>query len=165
MKNRKERVELIVDLIKSRCISSQIELLRLIAERGFDVTQATLSRDLKLMKITKVSSGKGKFMYILPDSNLLKDNLLKSGNIDLSANYQSGFISLAISGNIAVVKTRNGYASGLAYDIDISNPPEILGTISGADTIFCVMQEGLTHDQIREVFSHLVPLDRKIPIF
>lgn len=165
MKNRKQRVELIVDLIRTKCIPSQVELLKLIAERGFHVTQATLSRDLKLLKITKMSSGRGKFMYILPDSNLLKDNLLKSGDVDLNTNCQGGFISLQISGNMAVIKTRNGYAAGLAYDMDISNRSEILGTIPGSDTIFCVMREGMTHDEIRKVFASLVPLDRKIPVY
>ena len=83
----------------------------------------------------------------------------------MNSNYQSGFISLEFSGNIAVIKTRNGYASGLAYDIDMSRAPEILGTIAGTDTIFAVMREGLTHEQAREIFSRFLPLDVKIPLY
>lgn len=165
MKNRKRRVELIVDLIKNNCIGSQEELSKMLSDNGYNVTQATLSRDLKLLKTTKVPTDRGTYMYILPDSNTIKDKLLVSGQLNMNSNYQSGFISLEFSGNIAVIKTRNGYASGLAYDIDMSRAPEILGTIAGTDTIFAVMREGLTHEQAREIFSRFLPLDVKIPLY
>ncbi len=165
MKNRKRRVELIVDLIKNNCIGSQEELSKMLSDNGYNVTQATLSRDLKLLKTTKVPTDRGTYMYILPDSNTIKDKLLASGQLNMNSNYQSGFISLEFSGNIAVIKTRNGYASGLAYDIDMSRAPEILGTIAGTDTIFAVMREGLTHEQAREIFSRFLPLDVKIPLY
>lgn len=165
MKNRKQRIELIVKIIREKCIGSQEELARLLAQEGFNVTQATLSRDLKMLKTTKVSTDRGSYMYILPDSNSLKDKLLATGQIAMNANYQSGFVSLAISGNIAVIKTRNGYAAGLAYDIDMSNAPEILGTIPGSDTIFVVLKEGITPDEAKEIFGRLLPLEQRIPTF
>ncbi|MDE5552612.1 MAG: hypothetical protein K2M03_04990 [Muribaculaceae bacterium] len=160
MKNRKKRVELIVELIRNNCIPSQEELVRLLAERGFHVTQATLSRDLKMLHTTKVPTDRGTYVYVLPDSNSLKDKLLTVGQLETNANYQSGFISLEFSGNIAVIKTRNGYASGLAYDIDMSNPPEILGTIPGTDTIFAVLREGLSRQEAIEVLKRFLPLDK-----
>lgn len=141
MKNRKLRVELIVDLIKNQCISSQEELAEILAENGFHVTQATLSRDLKMLKTTKVPTDRGTYMYILPDSNSLKDKLLANGQMAMNANYQSGFISLEFSENVVVIKTRNGYAQGLAYDIDVSKCNEIIGTVAGADTIICILRE------------------------
>ena len=165
MKNRKKRVELMVDLIRNQCIGSQEELADLLAKEGYIVTQATLSRDLKMLKTTKVPTDRGGYMYILPDSNSLKDKLLASGQLSMNANYQSGFVSLQFSKNIAVIKTRNGYAAGLAYDIDMSNAPEILGTIPGSDTILAVLREDVTHEQAREVFSRLLPLDHKIPSY
>ncbi|MDE5808110.1 MAG: hypothetical protein K2H76_08325 [Muribaculaceae bacterium] len=165
MKNRKKRVELMVDLIRNQCIGSQEELADLLAKEGYVVTQATLSRDLKMLKTTKVPTDRGGYMYILPDSNSLKDKLLASGQLSMNANYQSGFISLQFSGHIAVIKTRNGYAAGLAYDIDMSNAPEILGTIPGSDTILAVLREDVTHEQAREVFARLLPLDQKIPSY
>lgn len=137
----------------------------MLSDNGYNVTQATLSRDLKLLKTTKVPTDRGTYMYILPDSNTIKDKLLASGQLNMNSNYQSGFISLEFSGNIAVIKTRNGYASGLAYDIDMNRAPEILGTIAGTDTIFAVMREGLTHEQAREIFSRFLPLDVKIPLY
>lgn len=165
MKNRRKRVEVIVELIKSQCISSQDELAKKLAERGYNVTQATLSRDLKMLHTTKVPTDRGTYVYILPDSNSLKDKLLAAGQLDMNANYQSGFISLVFSGDIAVIKTRNGYAPGLAYDIDISNCPEILGTIAGANTIFAVLKEGLTSEEKLEVMGRFVPLKHYIPPF
>lgn len=133
------------------------------AEKGYKVTQATLSRDLKMLKTTKVPIDRGGYMYILPDSNSLKDKLLANGQISMKANYQSGFISLAISGNIAVIKTRNGYAAGLAYDLDMSQTPEILGTIPGADTIFAVLRADVSEERAYEIFRHLLPIDEKMP--
>lgn len=163
MKNRKQRVELMVKLISNQCIGSQEELAQLLEEAGYSVTQATLSRDLKMLKTTKVPTDRGGYMYILPDSNSLRDKLLAKGQIKMNANYQSGFVSLTLSRNVAVIKTRNGYAPGLAYDIDMSNTPEILGTIPGSDTIFAILREDVTHDKAMAIFSHLLPLDNQIP--
>lgn len=98
-------------------------------------------------------------MYVLPESDSLKDKILSSGHAPARANYQSGFISLKFSGNIAVIKTRNGYASGLAYDIDMSETPEILGTIPGSDTIFAVMREGISKKRAREIFASILSVD------
>ncbi|MDE7461661.1 MAG: hypothetical protein K2M88_00715 [Muribaculaceae bacterium] len=166
MKNRRKRVDVIVDLIRNHCISSQEELSRLLKEKGYNVTQATLSRDLKMLHTTKVPTDRGTYMYVLPDSNSLKDKLLAAGQIDMNANYQSGFVSLEFSGNIAVIKTRNGYAPGLAYDIDISNHPDILGTIPGSNTIFAVLREGISREEAIELMAKFVPIKKNyVPPF
>lgn len=162
MKNRKERVELMVELIKNQCIGSQEELANLLAKHGYSVTQATLSRDLKMLRTTKVPTDRGTYMYTLPDSDSLKDKLLVRGQMNLRANYSSGFLSLTFSKNIAVIKTRNGYAAGIAYDIDMSRCPEIIGTIPGSDTVLAVLREDVTHEQAREVLSHFLPLGHSL---
>lgn len=164
MKNRKERIDRMVDLIRNECIGSQEELADRLAQEGFNVTQATLSRDLKMLKTTKVPTDRGTYIYILPDSNTLKDKLLAKGAVNMAPNFQSGFISLSLSGNMAVIKTRNGYAAGLAYDIDMSHTPEILGTIPGSDTIFAVLSEDVTHERAIEIFKRLLPMDKKHPL-
>lgn len=163
MKNRKQRVELIVDLIRNNSIASQEELSKMLAEKGFSVTQATLSRDLKMLKTTKVPTDRGTYMYMLPDSNSLKDRLLAKGELDMNSNYQNGFVSLTVSQNIAVIKTRNGYAAGLAYDIDMSKVPEILGTIPGSDTIIAVLREDVNEERAREILARFLPLETNIP--
>ncbi|MDD2960535.1 MAG: ArgR family transcriptional regulator [Muribaculaceae bacterium] len=158
MKNKKTRLQLILELIKTNCIGSQDELSRLLAAKGFNVTQATLSRDLKVLKITKVATDLGGYMYIIPDSNNIQDKMLSSGQANLQASPITGFISIKFSGHAAVIKTRNGYASGLAYDIDMSRPPEVLGTIAGADTVFAILREDVTREQALEVFSKFLPI-------
>lgn len=161
MKNRKDRISVITELIRSQCIPSQEELARLLAERGYRVTQATLSRDLKMLHTTKVPTDRGTYTYVLPDSDSLKDKLIAVGQLETKANYQSGFVSIEISGNVAVIKTRNGYASGLAYDIDMSKSPEILGTIPGSDTIFAILREGVSREKAMKVFAKMLPLNNE----
>ena len=158
MKNKKVRLQLIVELIKNNCIGSQEELARLLAARGYVVTQATLSRDLKQLRTTKVATDMGNYMYIIPDSNDLQDTMLSQGMSAAPAGQHAGFVSIQFSGHFAVIKTRNGYASGLAYDIDLSKTPEILGTIAGADTVFAVLREDVTHEDAMELFSRFLPL-------
>lgn len=159
MKNRKQRIDLIVDLIRNQCIGSQEELAETLNAHGHNVTQATLSRDLKMLRTTKVPTDRGTYMYVLPESDSLKDRILNTGLAPVKANYQSGFVSMQLSGNIVVIKTRTGYASGLAYDIDVSQAPEILGTISGTDTILAVIREDIDADRIRRVFAEILAID------
>ena len=157
MKNKRARLQLIRDIIRRNVVGSQEELARYLALEKVFVTQATLSRDLETLKTSKIATDGGGYMYIIPDANDLHDTMLKSGNAPLSGSSKVGFVSLDFSGNIAVIKTRNGYASGLAYDIDIAQTPEIIGTIAGANTVFAVLREGVTQEQATEVFSKFFP--------
>ncbi|MDY2931842.1 MAG: ArgR family transcriptional regulator [Muribaculaceae bacterium] len=157
MKNKKSRLQQIVELINNNCIGSQEELSKMLSTKGFMVTQATLSRDLKMLRITKVATDTGGYMYIIPDSNNIQDKLLQSGQM-IQKNHSASFVSINFSQNIAVIKTRNGYASGLAYDIDMSKTPEILGTIAGADTVFAILREDVTHEQALQVFAKFLPI-------
>ena len=159
MKNRKKRIDLIIELIKTHCIGSQEELSSLLNDKGYQVTQATLSRDLKMLRTTKVPTDRGTYMYVLPESDSLKDKILFMGQSPVNINFQSGFISIAKSGNIVVIKTRNGYASGLAYDIDMARFPEILGTIPGSDTIFAIVKQNVTDHRVAEIFSSILNID------
>ena len=157
MKNKRARLQLIRDIIRRNVVGSQEELARYLALEKVFVTQATLSRDLKTLKTSKIATDGGGYMYIIPDANDLHDTMLKSGNAPLSGSSKVGFVSLDFSGNIAVIKTRNGYGSGLAYDIDIAQTPEIIGTIAGANTVFAVLREGVTQEQATEVFLKFFP--------
>lgn len=155
MKNKRNRLQLIVELIKGNCIGSQSELAQRLQQQGINVTQATLSRDLKALKITKVAADNGGYMYIFPGTTELQNSRLLSG-LPVVGQHM-GFVSLEFSGNFAVMKTRNGYASGLAYDIDMSHAQEFLGTIAGTDTVFAILREGVSHQQAREVLSQFLP--------
>jgi transcriptional regulator of arginine metabolism len=69
----------------------------------------------------------------------------------------TGFISINFSGNMGIIKTRHGYASSIAWNIDNSDVPEILGTIAGDDTIFIVIKEGVKHQDVVEALTDVVP--------
>ncbi len=158
MKNRRTRLQLVADLIRNNSIGSQDELLKLLKTKNCIVTQATLSRDLKTLRITKIPTDLGGYMYIIPDTNSVQDKLLSAGKSSIPSGSQAGFVSIEFSGHMAVIKTRNGYASGLAYDFDMSHSPEILGTIAGADTVFAVLREDVTHEMAMKIFSKFLPI-------
>ena len=69
----------------------------------------------------------------------------------------SGFKSIDFSGNMAVIKTRPGYASSLAYDIDNRESQDIIGTIAGDDTILLVFRDGYSRNEIKQSLSHIIP--------
>lgn len=157
MKKRKSRLPEIVDILTHNSIGSQEELSRQLASRGFNVTQATLSRDLKILHTTKVATEMGGYKYIITESPASPSALDLD---DLSAPLTSlhpTALSLLVSGNIAVLKTRAGYAGGLAYDIDMLESGLVLGTIAGADTVFCVLREGATREDLVAELSALLP--------
>ena len=125
MKTKNTRLDAIKMIISSREIGSQEELLQALAQEGFQLTQATLSRDLKQLKVAKAASMNGNYVYVLPNNTMYKRMAGPQSAAEMMVN--NGFKSLELSGNIAVIKTRPGYASSLAYDIDMHDLPEILG--------------------------------------
>ena len=122
--------------------------------KAFELTQATLSRDLKQLKVAKAASMNGKYVYVLPNNIMYKRSTDQSAGEMLRNN---GFISLQFSGNIAVIRTRPGYASSMAYDIDNNEFSEILGTIAGDDTIMLVLREGVATSKVRRLLSLIIP--------
>lgn len=159
MSKKNDRIEQLIEIIKNNHVGSQEELLRMLAEKGIYVTQATLSRDLKMLKTTKVPLEHGAYAYMLPDASIAKMSVGGRRTVDFSRHVGNGFISLEFSNNIGVMLTRNGYASGIAYDIDMLNAPEIAGTIAGANTVFIVLREGVTHEKAAELLSMILPVN------
>ena len=156
MKKKTNRLDTIKMLISSREICSQEELLDLLRDEGLGVTQATLSRDLKQLKVAKASSMTGKYVYVLPNSTVYR-RLPDNESPAREMMKFTGFVSINFSGNIAVVRTRPGYASSVAYDIDNHNFDEILGTIAGDDTILLVLREGCTRTSVINALSLIIP--------
>jgi transcriptional regulator of arginine metabolism len=155
MKNKTNRLDTIKMLISSREICSQEELLDYLKKEGMGVTQATLSRDLKQLKVAKASSMTGKYVYVLPNSTVYRRLPNNEKTVNEMMKF-TGFISIQFSLNIAVIRTRPGYASSLAYDIDNHDLDEIVGTIAGDDTIMLVIREGVSHDQVRHALHHII---------
>ena len=96
----------------------------------------------------------GKYVYVLPNNIMYKRNNAQSASEMLMT---SGFVSLHFSKNIAVIRTRPGYASSMDYDIDTRECPAILGTIAGDDTIMMVLHDAASHEEVRVFLSQIIP--------
>ena len=155
MKSKNNRLDTIKMIISSKEIGSQEELLQELTKEGFRLTQATLSRDLKQLKVAKAASMNGNYVYVLPNNTMYKRMTEQQSASEMM--MYNGFVSIEFSANLAVVKTRPGYASRLAYDIDMHNCYERLGTIAGDDTILLVVREGCTHAEVRMALSDIIP--------
>lgn len=155
MKTKKDRLETLRMIISSREMGSQEELLVALQKEGFQLTQATLSRDLKQLKVAKAASMGGNYVYVLPNVAMYKR--ISSPAQVKEMMQVPGFLSIQFSGNMGVIKTRPGYASSIAYNIDNSNIPYILGTIAGDDTIFIVISEVASEHDVVSALSKVVP--------
>lgn len=147
MSTKKERLDTICHIIQTLAVSNQEELLKQLELSGFQVTQATLSRDIFQLKVSKVHDENGNYVYRLPDYPALMQSVKKQEALHPNIEF---------SGNLAVVKTRPGYAMGIASDIDTQAPHEILGTIAGDDTILVIPREGFSREQIVKTLSHFI---------
>ena len=146
-------------IISSRELGSQEELLNALENEGIRVTQATLSRDLKQLKVAKAATLRGNYVYVLPNDTMYK-RVSTPGNIR-EMMTASGFISINFSGNMGVIKTRPGYASAIAWNIDSSDIPQILGSIAGDDTIFIVIREGVSHKEVTDAIKQIMKIEDK----
>lgn len=151
MKNRNERLMEIRRLIGNRNISSQEELNKLLEKRGYELTQATLSRDLKYLKVAKMPDDQAGYVYILPD----KEQVLDEAEQD--AHGLQGMISLDFAQGMAILRTLPGHASSIAYTIDNLDAYEIAGTIAGDDTILLIPRDGVTRYDLVNLIKIRMP--------
>lgn len=143
MSEKLYRQGLIKDLISNTEISNQEELIRQLLAQEIIVTQATLSRDLRELKVSKLPNSKGNYIYRLTETE--------------PQEISSDSESLAVSGNLAVLKTRPGFANRIAIEIDQLNSKEILGTIAGDDTIFIALRENFNRKNFIYQIENLIP--------
>lgn len=155
MKVKKNRLETLRMIISSQELGSQEELLNALQKEGFKLTQATLSRDLKQLKVAKAATMNGNYVYVLPNVTMYKR--VSTPHQIKEMMQVPGFLSINFSGNMGVIKTRPGYASSIAYNIDNSDIPQIIGTIAGDDTIFIVLKQGVNEDEVISALSDVVP--------
>ena len=155
MKIKKNRLETLRMIISSQELGSQDELLEALQKEGFKLTQATLSRDLKQLKVAKAATMNGNYVYVLPNVTMYKRVSTPQQIREMM--QVPGFLSINFSGNMGVIKTRPGYASSIAYNIDNNDIPQIIGTIAGDDTIFIVIRQGVTDNEVIEALNDVVP--------
>jgi len=138
-------------LISSRDISSQEELLRILESQGFNMTQATLSRDLKYLRVAKMPREEKGYVYILPENENVPNETVNSGM------PFSGFVSIGFAQGMAIMKTLPGHASSIAYALDNMNAYEIAGTIAGDDTILIIPRDGVTRGDLVNLLKTRIP--------
>jgi transcriptional regulator of arginine metabolism len=153
VKERLTRLKAIKKLIKTYRIESQDELLGYLKKDGFTVTQATLSRDLKLLKVGKVSDGNNGYYYTLPG-----DEERKESEKSFIQDFIRGYISIDYSGSLVVIKTFSGHSDSVALAVDNLGLEDILGTISGRDNVvFVALREGYTGENFIEDMKDKIP--------
>lgn len=130
--DKHRRQQEIIDQISRKTISSQEDLKARLVMAGVDVTQATLSRDLKELGVVKIVTDNGHYKYTL------------SGPAD-----RIRILSCEASGIMLVLKTSNGLAPAVAYEVDSLDMPQILGTVAGENTVFIVMSEEADREKTR----------------
>ena len=148
MKN--ERHNLILKLISEYEIDTQETLQAFLCERGFTVTQATVSRDIKELSLVKAMASNGGYKYTLPKS--ITDKNPKTGVFSL---FADAVVSVDYALNTVVVKCHVGMANAVCSKLDTAKLSEIVGTIAGDDTIFILMR---TESHARELCEDLKKL-------
>ena len=153
MKERIARLKMVCKLIKNHKIKSQDTLLSFLLKEGFTVTQATLSRDLKVLKVGKISDGQGGYVYFLPGDEERQEKVRTYIH-----DFLQGYISIDWSGNIVVVKTYSGHSDPVALALDSFGIDEVLGTIAGRDnTVAVFLREGASGEAFMKRMKEIIP--------
>jgi transcriptional regulator of arginine metabolism len=141
MRNKRERQALILELVQARPVSSQEELRRLLAARGWEVTQATLSRDLRDLGLARVTTEEG-VRYVVPEA------FAEESRPALDTTLAQFFASMDGVSELIVLRTLPGGAQPVAEAIDAEGWPEVLGTIGGENTILIVCRSADAQAQV-----------------
>jgi len=149
---KKNRQEKLLELISRYEIDTQDELIALLREHGYDVTQATVSRDIRELKIAKMTTGKGTYRYVLP-----KHQPDTASGMRFSSALIDSIINVDHAGNLVVPKTYAGLAQAVAVGIDGMNLQTVLGCVAGDDTIMIVARD---EDSAADIDDHIRRLMR-----
>lgn len=154
MKYKKERIAWIREIIANQSINSQESLQKALVARGVSVTQATLSRDLKQMRIAKVSVPGEGYRYVVTNDKVAGEH--PPLPLPTDPGSTNGVLNIECSEVLIVIKTTPGLAGSIAYNIDVAALPEIMGTIAGDDTILIIPRGGYLMGQVKKsIYNHL----------
>jgi transcriptional regulator of arginine metabolism len=136
------RHQRILDVVRNKPIQTQEELAEELAREGINVTQATISRDIKELRLVKAPMGDGMYRYTVPAERNVDDI-----NRRIERVFVETVVSIEDSGNLIIIKTLEGAAQVVGAILDDLGWPEIVGTLAGDDTVFvAVKPEDLAHD-------------------
>jgi transcriptional regulator of arginine metabolism len=131
---------LVHNILHTEKIHSQEELLKRLEKEGVEVTQATLSRDLKFLGVARVPDSSGEYVYTVdPPAEFTPDPFVRD-------DMRRQIVSIDFSANLAVIKTKMGHAPGIAFGIDQLKIRNVIGTVGGDDTLLVVLREGTDKD-------------------
>lgn len=142
MSGKRDRQAAILEVLREHRVGSQDSLREHLQARGIDVTQATVSRDVRDLRLVKVPDADGSAFYTLPEEF---ENLPPLDRL-----LPTLFVSAEGTGNLLVVKTMTGGAQAVALGVDWEEWPEIMGTIAGDDTILIICREASQVDRVRD---------------
>ncbi len=142
VKGKPERHRIIREVVRNGKVASQEELAAILEGKGIGVAQATLSRDIRELGITKLHDGTG-YYYSLPGQASPK-RVISIETITSS----SSITSIEFAGHLAILKTMSGHANMVAALIDSNSLPEVAGTVAGDDTIILALRDGVTRDSL-----------------
>ncbi len=150
---KKNRQEKLLELISRYEIDTQDDLIDRLRENGYDVTQATISRDIRELKIAKMTTGKGTYRYVLPK------HMEPGSGVNFSAALIDSITHVDCAQNLVVLKTYPGLASAVAGGIDRMNLQQILGCVAGDDTILVVTRDNdcaeMLSDQMHDLLRNM----------
>ena len=129
------RHQRILDIVRSKPIQTQEDLSTELAREGMSVTQATISRDIKELRLIKAPVGDGSYRYTVPVDRNIEDI-----NRRIERVFREAVISVEDSDNIVVIKTLEGAAQAVGAIVDDLDWPEVVGSLAGDDTIFVVVK-------------------------
>ncbi|MBR1892322.1 MAG: arginine repressor [Lachnospiraceae bacterium] len=147
---KKKRQQMILSLIEKYEIDTQEELADRLKAEGFEVTQATVSRDIKELRLSKVAGSNGKVKYIQAPTG---DSILSEKYIRV---LKEGMVSQDAAGNLLVIHTVVGMAMAVATALDNLKLKEVLGCIAGDDTIFCAIRNGSDAEEVKEKINSIL---------
>jgi transcriptional regulator of arginine metabolism len=153
VKERLARLKAVRKVIRTYRIESQEDLLGHLEKEGFAVTQATLSRDLKVLKVGKIADGHNGYVYSLPG-----DDERQETERAYIHDFLRGYVSIEWSGSIVVIKTYSGHSDSVALAVDNLGLDDVLGTIAGRDnTVFVALREGVTGEDFLDRMKESIP--------
>jgi len=150
MKERENRVRIIRKILETEQIANQNDLNRKLKEEGFEITQATLSRDLAAMKVMRIPDTDKRYIYTLPSQSTVSQ--ITEDNSPLNACK-----SIAFSQNLAVLKCLPSFAPSISMLIDRLEMEAVVGTVAGDDTILIVLREDWAHERFLDALFKRLP--------
>lgn len=146
------RAKYIQEIIRTKRVRSQEELCNLLAGNGIRTTQATLSRDLKKLKITKQPDSEGDSYYVLPDPDLSRVTVFASGS-----HAGESILSIEFSGQMGVITTLPGCANMVGAIVDSHSHPGVMGTIAGDNILLLLLRVDAGHGSIMSFLNEILP--------